>query len=71
MSPILFALYIADWGNILERSGEGFKLGYLIISALLFADDLLVCSPKPEGLARRRGVRGIVIISNRCNLWLS
>ena len=41
-SPILFALYLADWGMKLELSREGFKIGNLIVSGLLFADDLLV-----------------------------
>ena len=41
-SPILFALYLVDWGNKLEQSRDGFLIGNIIISGLLFADDLLV-----------------------------
>jgi hypothetical protein len=52
LSPLLFALYLVEWGRSLEGSSDGFKVGNLIISGLLFADDLVVCSPTPEGLAR-------------------
>ena len=52
MSPILFALYLVSWGEVLEGSGEGFVLGAVRIPALLFADDLFLCSPTAEGLKR-------------------
>ena len=42
MSPILFALYLVDWSNKLEQSRDGFLIGNVIVSGLLFADDLLV-----------------------------
>ena len=48
----MFALYMADCGRKLELSTEGFKIGNMIVSGLLFADDLLVCSPKFDGLVR-------------------
>ena len=43
-SPILFALYLVDWGRALEATGEGILLGGVRIPALLFADDLLLCA---------------------------
>ena len=51
-SPILFALYLVDWGKALETTGEGILLGGVRIPALLFADDLLICASSPEGLRR-------------------
>ena len=40
LSPILFALYISDLGSSLHSSGLGFQLGSVVISSLLFADDI-------------------------------
>ena len=50
LSPILFALYLVSWGEALEASKEGFTLGDARVPALLFADDLFLCSPSAEGL---------------------
>ena len=52
LSPMLFALYISEWGEELESSEEGYKVGNLVVSALLFADDLLLCARTPAGLKR-------------------
>ena len=52
LSPILFALYLVSWGEALEASKEGCRLGEAKIPALLFADDLFLCSPSAEGLRR-------------------
>ena len=49
-SPILFALYLVDWGRALEATGEGVLLGEIRIPALFFADDLLLCAESPQGL---------------------
>ena len=51
-SPILFALYLVDWGRALEATGEGILLGGVRIPALLFADDLLLCAESPQALRR-------------------
>ena len=42
LSPMLFALYIADLGSSLHSSNLGFQLGSLVISSLLFADDIVL-----------------------------
>ena len=52
LSPMLFALYLTEWGEELENSEEGYKIGNVTISALLFADDLLLCARTPAGLQR-------------------
>ena len=52
LSPILFALYVVDWGRALEASGEGVDLGNVTIAALFFADDVVLVSWSAEGLRR-------------------
>ena len=42
LSPVLFSLYLADLGRVLENAGVGLKLGNVNIPALFFADDMLV-----------------------------
>ena len=44
LSPLLFALYISDIGSDLTRSQEGFSLGGVTFSGLLFADDIVLIS---------------------------
>ena len=52
LSPMLFALYMADMGHDLSLSSDGFKLGRVCVSGLFFADDLVLLSPTSEGLLR-------------------
>ena len=42
MSPILFSLYLADLGRLLERSGMGVQVGEKKIPGLFFADDIII-----------------------------
>ena len=42
LSPVLFSLYLADLGRVLENAGVGLKIGNIDIPALFFADDMLV-----------------------------
>ena len=50
LSPLLFALYLADLGSELEKSQHGLVLSGKVISALLFADDLVLISRTEVGL---------------------
>ena len=50
LSPLLFALYISDIGSDLTRSQEGFSLGGVTFSGLLFADDIVLMSRTFLGL---------------------
>ena len=50
LSPMLFALYISDLGNDLTVSSEGFQLGSVCVSGLLFADDIVLVSRTAQGL---------------------
>ena len=50
LSPLLFALYIMDVGNDINVSELGFRLGKVIVSGLLFADDLVVVAKSAAGL---------------------
>lgn len=52
LSPVLFALYIVDWGKALEASGEGVTVGNVRIGGLFFADDVVLMSWTAEGLKK-------------------
>ena len=52
LSPMLFALYVVDWGKALEESGEGVKVGEITVAALFFADDVVLVASSAEGLAK-------------------
>ena len=52
LSPLLFALYISDLGNDLCKSGEGFDIEDVNICSLFFADDIVLLSPKAQGLKK-------------------
>ena len=52
LSPILFALYIADMGQAINLSSEGFRIGNTVVSGLFFADDLALVARDAEGLLR-------------------
>ena len=52
LSPILFTLYVADIVNDISLSSEGFQVGRICVSGLLFADDLLVMARSSAGLQR-------------------
>ena len=47
LSPMLFALNISGLGEALHLSQLGIKMGLSIISALFFADDLVLISITP------------------------
>ena len=50
LSPLLFALYISQIGSDLSACDVGFQLGGMTVSALLFADDIVLISPSFDGL---------------------
>ena len=52
LSPMLFALYMADMGQAITLSSEGFRVGNVVVSGLLFADDLVLVARDPDGLLR-------------------
>ena len=52
LSPLLFALYIAEMGEAINLSGEGFRIGRVIITSVFFADDIILFCRDPEGLLR-------------------
>ena len=50
LSPMLFALYIMGLGEDLAAAKEGFIVGDIVVSSLLFADDILLLSRTADGL---------------------
>ena len=44
LSPLLFALYISGVGNDITLSELGFRIGNIVVSGLLFADDIVIIS---------------------------
>ena len=50
LSPLLFALYIVDMSRDLVSSNLGVKLKRFCISALFFADDIVLISRSTDGL---------------------
>ena len=52
LSPILFALYIADMSWDISLSLLGVKLYRVCVSILCFADDIVLISRTAEGLTR-------------------
>ena len=52
LSPVLFALYMAEMGEAINLSGEGFMVGNVCLSGLFFADDIGLFGRTPEGLKR-------------------
>ena len=47
LSPLLFALYISGLGNVLQNNNRGVQLGTEIITALFFAENLVLVSSTP------------------------
>ena len=52
LSPLLFALYLRNMGLELNKSNQGITLSGVCISALLFADDIVLASESAEGLQK-------------------
>ena len=46
---MLFGLYIAGVGDDIFSSGLGFSLGNVVVTGLLFADDVLLMASTGEG----------------------
>ena len=50
LTPLLFALDIMDVGNDINLSKLGFQIGKVLVSGLLFADDLVLVARSAAGL---------------------
>jgi hypothetical protein len=48
LSPILFALYLADLGRALELSGLGVSINGTRIPGMFFADDMILCGTNKQ-----------------------
>ena len=57
LSPVLFSLFMNDLPQYFKESkSPGVMLGNRTINCLMYADDLLIISPSPEGLQQSRNV---------------
>ena len=56
LSPMLFALYISGVGSDITSSNVGFTIGSVMISGLLFADDIVLVSRSAKGLKSLLGI---------------
>ncbi|KAL9969651.1 hypothetical protein ACROYT_G021888 [Oculina patagonica] len=57
LSPVLFSLFMNDLPQYLKQSkSPGVMLGNRTINCLMYADDLLIISPSPEGLQQSLNV---------------
>ena len=56
LSPLLFALYVAGLGFDLTMSQQGFLMYRICVSALFFADDIVLISRTSEGLRELLGL---------------
>ena len=63
LSPILFALYLSDLGFDLMNSTQGFMLMDTRISALFFADDLVLLARSSKGLNEL-----LLLVYNHCKI---
>ena len=62
LSPLLFSLYMAGLGQALHESRLGIRMGRQYVSALFFADDLVLVSR-----SRRTGMESLIdIVVNFC-----
>ena len=62
LSPILFALYIALIGVSASMMEQGVVIGGMVVSCLLFADDIVLVIKSKEGLLLLvRAVRAIIL----------
>ncbi|MCP4977991.1 MAG: reverse transcriptase family protein, partial [Maribacter sp.] len=48
LSPILFAIYIAELGHRLTESGRGVRIGGKIIPGMFFADDMMLIGTETD-----------------------
>ena len=60
LSPLLFALYVSGLGTVLHSMKEGVNFDGVVLSALFFADDLVLISR-----TKRRGMESMLRSVNR------
>ena len=48
LSPMLFSLYVSGLGDALHNSELGFRMGEVVLTAIFFADDLVLIAGSPK-----------------------
>ena len=65
LSPFLFAIYLNDIEQeYITKGADGVDTGFLKLFLLLYADDIVIFSEKPEGLQN-----GLNILYDYCQRW--
>lgn len=64
LSPMLFALYIDDLVEELNQVEQGVRFGDCMLSALLYADDIVLTAPDEGNLQSL-----INVVEKWCNRW--
>jgi hypothetical protein len=50
LSPLLFAIFINDLAEEIEKGGGGVKVGGVVVRCMMFADDVVLLADTAEGL---------------------
>lgn len=64
LSPTLFSIYVNDLIDEINQAEQGVKCGGVTVSALFYADDIVVMSESPHGLQKQ-----LDIVSKWCYKW--
>ena len=65
LSPFLFSMFINDLCDDLEKvNGVGINLEEIVMTALLFADDMVIFSKTKDGLQK-----GLDALKKYCDMW--
>ena len=65
MSPLLFALYVADLGEAITNSTDGFELNGKFIFGLFLADDLVLVAKKTSRPQKPAGMHTKMVYFQR------
>lgn len=68
LSPLLFAIYMADLGEMLSESGIGFKIMNITVPGLFLADDLVLVAQTTAGLKTLLEITQVWCVRNKMKI---